>query len=235
MGDTGCQRMVSPFSCSRIRHCSGSRSLEQECQGAAAAARGLHVQPQEQCVERRVVAGGCGDLGEFVEPMVGQGHAGASQPAGFGYSRRRVLGFGKDAVGDRVIIQAAERGDQVLSSAPPAAGVSALDGRCLYLFGELADFRGGRLGDAPARPCLENAVPVRSVYTASPVADRVGNLRNVVLEDRNVRPFCRGSQKVGQVDSHLLQQQAGGLYGGDRRSVVIAVIHVAGIPVAVVE
>ena len=211
----------------------GIEIARQERQGAAAAAGSLHVQPQEQRVERRVVAGGCGDLGEFVEPVVGQCHAGASQPARFGYSRRRVLGFGQDAVGDRVVIQAAERGDQVLSSAPPAAGVAALDGRCLYLFGELADFRGGGLGDAPARPCLENTVPVRGVDTASPVADCVGNLRDVVLEDRNVGPFCRGSQKVGQVDSHLLQQQAGGLYGGDRRSVVIAVVHVAGIPVAV--
>ena len=161
----------------------------QEGQGAAAAAGSLHVQPQEQRVERRVVAGGCGDLGEFVEPVVGQCHAGASQPARFGYSRRRVLSFGKDAVGDRVVIQTAERCNQVLSRTPPAAGISALHSACFYLFSKLADFRGGGLGNAPARPCLENTVPVRGVDAAGPVADCFGNLRDVVLEDRNVGSF----------------------------------------------
>jgi hypothetical protein len=117
----------------------GIQIARQQGQGAAAAAGGLHVQPQEQRVERWVVAGGCGDLGELVEPVVGQRHAGASQPARFGYSRRRVLGFSKDAISDRVVIQAAQRGNQVLRRPPPAAGVSALDGRRLYLFGELAD------------------------------------------------------------------------------------------------
>jgi hypothetical protein len=87
----------------------------------------------------------------------------------------------------------------VLSSPPPAAGIPALHGACLYLLGELADFRGGGFGDAPMCPCLENTVPVRDVDTASPVADCFGNLRNVILKDRNVGPLCRVDRRSARL------------------------------------
>jgi hypothetical protein len=68
-------------------------------EGAAAPARGLGVQAQEQRVEGRVVAGADGYLVDLGEAGVGYGAAGRGQPSGLG-DLARWVGVGRhEAVG----------------------------------------------------------------------------------------------------------------------------------------
>ena len=60
-------------------------------EGAAASAGGLGVQPQQQCIECRVVAGGRGYLVDLGEAGVGDGATGRGQPSGFGDFAGRIV------------------------------------------------------------------------------------------------------------------------------------------------
>ena len=68
MGETGCQRTVSPFSRSRTRHWSRDVPRSQR-QRAAAPAGGLSVQPKEQGVQLRVIARGRGEQVDLGAPQ----------------------------------------------------------------------------------------------------------------------------------------------------------------------
>ena len=92
---------------------------------AAAAAGGLGVQPQDQRVEFGVVARGGGDLVDLRQPGVGDGPAGGRQAAGLVDLAGGVVPLVDEAVVLGVLVQAAQRADQVLGGAAPAAAVAA--------------------------------------------------------------------------------------------------------------
>ncbi len=60
---------------------------------------------------------------------------------GLGDARRRVFGFGQEAVGDGVVVHAPQGADQVLGCAASAAGVAARGDVRLGVLGELADLQ----------------------------------------------------------------------------------------------
>ena len=183
------------------------------------------MQPQQESVEGWVIPGGRGDVEDLLKAQVGQCRASAAQPARFGNASRGVLALGQDAVGDRMFVQAPERGDQVLGCAAAAAGISPGDHGCLDVLGELADVRGGHVGDGPGTPCLDHAVPVGAVHPAGSAADRTGNTRNVFSERRRSGDIRGCADKVGGVDAHLVQQHARRFYLIGTRGRGAVVIH----------
>ena len=99
VGETGCQRTVSPFSRSSTRHWSGSRSSGSQGQGAAPAG-GLGVQPQQQRVQLRVITGSRGDLVDLRQPVLRHGPAGGWQAPRLGHLPGRVIGLADQPVLD---------------------------------------------------------------------------------------------------------------------------------------
>jgi len=73
----------------------------------------------------RVVAGGRGDLVDLRQPRVRQRPAGGRQAARLGHLPRRIIRLGDQPVVYRSLVQAAQRGDQVLLGVASAAGVAA--------------------------------------------------------------------------------------------------------------
>ena len=174
--------------------------VRRERQGAAAAACGFHVQPQQERVQGRVVAGRGRDPAQFIEAAIGQCHAGAAEPARLRCPCGRVLGLREDAVGDQVAVHAPERADQVLGGAASSAGVPALHGAFPDLLGELADLQRGGLVDAPVSPFPDHFGPVRAVDAPGSLGDRLLHERYVVGDQRELGPG-RGCHQVGGLDS----------------------------------
>jgi hypothetical protein len=110
-------------------------------QRAATAAGGLGMQPQQQRVQIRVVARVGGDLVDLRQPGIRHGPPGGRQAAGLGYLPRRVVHLGDQPVVLGVTVQTAQRGDEVLGGAAPAAGVTAHDHVGLHVDHQLPDLR----------------------------------------------------------------------------------------------
>jgi len=94
-------------------------------QRAATAARGFGMQAEDQRVQLRIVARRRGDVVDLRQPVIRQCAAGGRQASRFGYLAGRVVGLGDQSVVHGALVQAAQRGHQVLFGAAPAAGVTA--------------------------------------------------------------------------------------------------------------
>jgi len=194
-------------------------SMDIAAQRAAAAARGLGVQPQDQRVEFGIVAvrGSLADLGE---PVVGDGPAGRRQPAGLVHLPGRVLVLGDEPVVLGVPVQATQRSDHVLGGAAPAAGIAAGYDVGPDVGHQLPDLGRGNFVQPPLAPVVDDAVPVRAVRPAGAVGDGSGHHRDVLGEGRHRRPVLRDGRQVIRRQAHLPQhQQRGvddGLLGCDR-------------------
>ena len=82
------------------------------------------MQPQDQRVEFGVIARGGGDLVDLRQPGVGHGPAGGRQAARLVDLAGGVVPLVDQPVVLGVLVQAAQRGDQVLGGAAPAAAVA---------------------------------------------------------------------------------------------------------------
>ena len=141
VGETGCHRTVSPFSRSRIRHCSGSRSCGRSAsapprrQAVSVCRRSSSVSSSGSSpVRRRRVV----DLGQA---LVGDSPAGGGQAARLVHLPGRVLIAGDEPVFLGVLVHAAQGGDEVLGGAAPAAGVPPGHDVGPDVLDELADLR----------------------------------------------------------------------------------------------
>ena len=150
------------------------------------------MQPQDQRVEFGVVARGGGDLVDLRQPGVVHGPAGGRQAAGLVDLAGGVVLLVDQPVVLGVLVQAAQRGDQVLGGAAPAAGVAAGHRVRLDVRHELLDLRRRRLVQAPGAPLLDDPVPVGAVRPAGAVGDRGGHDRDVLGEGRHGRPVAGG-------------------------------------------
>ena len=79
-------------------------------QGPAAAAGCLGMQPQQQRVQLWIITRGRGDLVDLGQPGLGHGAAGGRQPPRLGHLAGRIAGLADQAVLDRPLVQAAQRG-----------------------------------------------------------------------------------------------------------------------------
>ena len=79
------------------------------------------MQPQDQRVEPGVIARGRGDLVDLGKASAGHGPAGGGQPAGLADLAGRVARVVDQAVVLGLVVQAAQRADEVLDGAAPAA------------------------------------------------------------------------------------------------------------------
>ncbi len=93
-------------------------------EGAAAAARGLGVQAQQQCIEDDIVAAGGGGV-DLVEFVGGQRAAGAGEPAGLGHPVGGAGARSDEPIGDGPVVRGAGGGDDVLAAVPAVAAVAA--------------------------------------------------------------------------------------------------------------
>ena len=71
-----------------------------------------------------------------------------------------------------VLVQAAQRGDEMLGGAAPAAGVPPRYHVGPHVLDELPDLRRRRLVDTAITPLLDYPVPVRAVCPSAAVADQ---------------------------------------------------------------
>lgn len=127
-----------------------------------AAARGLDVQPDDQCVQSRVVAGGRGDMREFEDLLGAQGVAQAGQGSRPGYGRRWVVARVDEPVAFGVGVEASEGGDEVGDRAVSVAGVRSHHGVLAVAVDEPADVGGGGFIQAPSRPVAFDDARVRA-------------------------------------------------------------------------
>src|SRR6185437_11201014 len=114
-----------------------------------ATAGGLGVQPQDQRVEFGVIARGRRRLVDLRQPGVGYGPPGGRQAAGLFDLASRVVLLADQPVVLGLPVQAAQRADEVLGGAAPAAPVAAGHRVLLYVFRELFVLRRRRLVQAP--------------------------------------------------------------------------------------
>jgi hypothetical protein len=183
VGETGCHRTVSPFSRSRIRHCSGRGPA-----GAAPARR-----PGGRRSRYAGAAAAC--------PAPGHRRGRAA----WLISARRVPATARRVEGRRrgfrtfraglsagsirpsssaCLVQAAQGGDEVLGGAAPAAGVPPGHDVGPDVLDELPDLRRRGLVDAAAPHWLGDPVPVRAVCLAAAIADQGRHDRDVLGEGR---------------------------------------------------
>ena len=180
--------------------------LRTQRERAAAAAGGLRVQPQQQRVQLRVIARGRGGLVDLRQSGVRQRPPGGRQAARLGHLARRVVRLGDQPVIHRALVQAAQRGHQMLLGAAPAAGVAAGHDVGLDVGHQLPDLRRRRLVQPPAAPVLDDPVPVRPVRPPGPGAHRRRHHRDVLGEGRHRLARLRDGGQVGRGQAHPLQQ-----------------------------
>ena len=163
VGEKGCQRKVSPFSRSRMRHWSGSRST----------GRRARAPPRRQAVSmcrRRISVSRAGSLAVVATTWLISAIR-VSATACRVLLRRllggRVVAFLDQAVGDGVAVQAPHCGDEVLDRAVPAAPVAAQHRGAAYVLAELVDLRRGRFVKASGTPRVDDLVPVGAVGTTA--------------------------------------------------------------------
>jgi hypothetical protein len=155
------------------------------------------------------------DLGQ---PRVGHGPPGRGQAARLVHLPGRVAGRVDQPVFLGVLVQAAQRGDEVLGGAAPAAGVPPRHDIGPDVLDELPNLRRRGLVDAAVTPLLDHPVPVRPVRLPAAIADQGRHDGDVLGEGRGGRPGRRGGQQVGRGQAHPLQHEHGrvdhGLPGG---------------------
>lgn len=128
---------------------------------------------------------------------------------GFGHLASGVVAVGEVAVGDGVVVHAAQGGDQVFGGAASAAGVAPMDDVGPDVLGELLDLGRGGLVEAAITPMVEDAVPVRAIDP--PRADGCRHDRDVLGEGRRRRHGRSGVEEVRWRHAQAGQQQAGGI------------------------
>ena len=202
VGETGCQRTVSPFSRSWIRHCSRSRS-----DGRRASAP-----PRRQAVSvcsRRISVSSSGS-----SPVVAATWLISASRVSFTArrvdGRRRGLatlraGLSRSSIrpsSSALPVEAAQRGDQVLGRAAAAAGVAAGHRVRLDVRHQLPDLRRRRLVQAPGAPLLDHPVPVGAVRLAGAVGDR-GRTPPARTRRRWARPAAARGRRRSSRDSPI--------------------------------
>jgi hypothetical protein len=186
----------------RRRHRTAPGDAWLACSKAARRCRFLATRTQ-----RSIMPGGLVDLRQ---PGIRHGPAGGRQPPGLGDLAGRVVRLGdQPVVVLGALIQAAQRGDQVLGSAAPAAGVTAGHYMGLDVGHQLPDIRRGGLVQPAVAPVLDDPVPVRAVRPAGAVADRRRHHRHIAGECRHLRPLPRDAGQVRRGQAHPLQHEPG--------------------------
>ena len=127
--------------------------LRAQGQGAAPPAGGLGVEAEQQGVEVGVIPGGRRCLVDLREALAGDRVAGRGQAAGLVHLAGRVVRRVDQPVVLGVLVQAAQRSDEVLGGAAPAAGVAPGHHVGPDVLDQLPDLARRGLVDAPAAPC----------------------------------------------------------------------------------
>ena len=166
---------------------------------------GLGVQPQGQRVQLRISPAVAAASLICVSRVSGSARRVVGRRRGFGHLLRRVVRLVNEPGVHRALVQAAQRGHQVLLRAAPAAGVAPGHHVGLDVAHQLPDLRRGGRNQAAAAPVLDDPVPVRAIRPAGPGADRRRHDRDVLGEGRHLRAGLRGGQ-VRRGQAHPLQQ-----------------------------
>ena len=83
------------------------------------------MQPQDQRIQRRIVARGCGDLVDLSETSVRDSATGARKASRLGHLEGRGVRLPNQPVIDGVLVSAAQGRDEMFSGAASASCVSA--------------------------------------------------------------------------------------------------------------
>ena len=138
----------------------------------------------------------------------------ARQTAGLVDLAGRVVALGDQVVVLGVPVQAAQRGDQVLGGAAPAAGVASRHRMRLDVGHHLTDLRRRRLVQAAGAPLLDHPVPVGAVGLAGAVGDSGGHDRHVVGEGGDGGSVSGSGGQVVGGQAQPLESQQRGVNGG---------------------
>jgi hypothetical protein len=108
--------------------------------------------------------------------------AGAFEPAGFGDLAGGVVGRTDEVVGDGLVVEASDCGDEVLDRAGAASGVAADDHGGADVLAELLDLRRGGFVQVSVAPLVDDLLPVGAVGAAAGIGHRRGHDRDVLGE-----------------------------------------------------
>lgn len=162
------------------------------------------MQPEEQGVQRWVVAGGGRDLVDFGQAGVGDGPPGGGQPGGLGDLQRGVVRAVDQAVVFGVPIEAAQGGDEVFGGAASAAGVAPDYDVDPHVGHELFDFRWGGFVQAAV-------TPLGAVHAGAARRHQTGHDWDVGGEGRHRLGRDRRGGQFGGGDAHPREQQPRGV------------------------
>ena len=182
--------------------------LESEGEGAAAAAGGLGVQPQEEGVEDDVIAAGPRGGVDLVEFPSGERAAGVRQPAGFRDTVSGTVLLVNEAVGDRAVVDSAGRGDDVFAGvATVSTGASGPGGRGGGVFHGF-DVAGQELVEVAVAPGGGHPGPVGAVRAVRAGAGGGDDGGQILIQcgDREARFVVL---EVGEGDAEFGQCMAG--------------------------
>lgn len=148
--------------------------------GQSASAISLCVQSQDECVEWSVVTCCGGDVVDRGQFRVGECSAQGALPAGFRYGCGWVALQRKEFVANRVCVDGAHRGEEMLAGAVAAAVGSPDDARLHALAHQDLNVGGVALIESPVSEGDDDLCPVGGVGTSCAWAGSEGDFGYVL-------------------------------------------------------